>query len=81
MSMTDQQHIVTLFGSLKDSAHANEVHLQGSTVAALRNHFIQQFPEAASHTWTVAVNNHWAKEDQTLTPGDQIVFLPPFSGG
>jgi molybdopterin converting factor small subunit len=81
MFMTDHLQLVTLFGSLIDLAGTTEVYLRGSTVAELRNHFIQQFPEAARYTWTVAVNHHWAKEDQALVSGDEIVFLPPFSGG
>jgi molybdopterin converting factor small subunit len=81
MSMTDHLQLVTLFGSLIDLAGATEVHLRGRTVAELRNDFMQQFPEAARYTWTVAVNHQWAKEDQALVSGAQVVFLPPFSGG
>jgi molybdopterin converting factor small subunit len=74
-------HLIKLFGPLIDITSSSAVQVYGDTIAELREDFIRQWPDAARYQWATAVNQTWISEAQTLRPGDEIAFLPPFSGG
>lgn len=53
-----------------------------SCVGALRRQLIQRFPPLAQLTsMAVAVNGEYASDDQSIHPGDEVVLIPPVSGG
>lgn len=51
------------------------------TVSGLMQKVKQALPQLAPHTPLVAVNRAFAEPDLRLKEGDEVAFLPPFSGG
>lgn len=78
---------VLMLGRLRDVAGWRERTLQDppATLSALRDLLAKEDPalgEAlAGKGVQAAVNKALARGDATLTPGDEIAFLPPMSGG
>ncbi len=53
-----------------------------ATVGDLLAHVAETHPELSALTYLkVAVNEEYAAHEQTLSPTDKIVFIPPVSGG
>lgn len=77
---------VLFFGQLKEivgAAH-DEVDLSdGSRVEDLFERYGRRFPKLAEFRPSVAasVNQEYAEWRDTLSPGDEVAFLPPVSGG
>lgn len=40
-----------------------------------------QYPELAKYSYKMAVNQEIISEEKLLKEGDEVAFLPPFSGG
>lgn len=40
-----------------------------------------KIPALNDYTFQIAINQEVVTEDTTISPGDEIAFLPPFSGG
>lgn len=54
----------------------------GATVADLRQHLSVKFPTFATlKSLRVALNSEYAEESMTLKENDEIVLIPPVSGG
>lgn len=54
----------------------------GATVADLRQHLSANFPTFASlKSLRVALNSEYAEESMMLKENDEIVLIPPVSGG
>lgn len=54
----------------------------GATVADLRQHLSAKFPTFATlKSLRVALNSEYAEESMTLKENDEIVLIPPVSGG
>ena len=77
---------VRLFASLREAAGAAEVELDlpsGASAedawAALGSRYPALAPRRAN--LTAAVNRQYAPFDTTLSEGDELVFVPPVSGG
>lgn len=77
-----------LFGRLAERAGWREREQPlgaGATVASLRAHLAEAEPdwgaEIASRAVRAAVNHTLVGEDHALSDGDEIAFMPPFSGG
>ncbi|MBT3362622.1 MAG: molybdopterin converting factor subunit 1 [Chloroflexi bacterium] len=61
---------------------AIEVELEdGATVAALIANLVEQYPDFPDDPSSAAVNAEYIDTDLTLSPGDEVAFFPPFSGG
>lgn len=59
-----------------------EMELNGTTVQDLRQRLISVYPELAGlSSLLVAVNQQYANEDTELKPDDEVVLIPPVSGG
>lgn len=74
-----------LFAALKDEVGptlALEVP-DGTTVGALRERLEAVHPAFARYgrRAMVAVNETYARDPQTLSPGDVVAILPPVAGG
>jgi len=77
---------VRLFGSLRERAGRAELRLElapGATAEAAWNALVASSPELASRrpSLGVAVNRVYADFETDLQEGDEVVFIPPVSGG
>lgn len=77
---------VLYFGTLKDVFLKDQESLdlpENATVALLLDRFRQLQPEKAGlwNALAVAVNQEYARPEQTLQNGDEVALLPPVSGG
>jgi molybdopterin converting factor subunit 1 len=80
------QVTVRLFGSLRERAGRAELGLElppGSTAEAAWEALVASFPvlSARRASLAVAVNRLYAGFETELKDGDEIVFIPPVSGG
>lgn len=77
---------VRLFGSLRERAGRAEELLdlpRGATAEAAWLALVGAFPELAPRraSLAVAVNRVYAGFETELADGDEVVFIPPVSGG
>ncbi|MBB3840642.1 molybdopterin synthase sulfur carrier subunit [Runella defluvii] len=76
---------VLAFGIAKEIIGQLELTLQLSeeaTVADLKSHLVSQFPDFQKlASLRVAVNTDYADDTQLLHSNDEIVLIPPVSGG
>jgi len=77
---------VRLFASLREEAGQPEVDLElpeGATAEAAWEALARAHPGLAARRprLTAAVNRRYAPFDTRLADGDEIVFVPPVSGG
>lgn len=77
---------VLFFGRLKEIvgfAEDNAEMSEGARVEDLFARYGRQFPELAQFRPSVAaaINQHYAEWRAALSPGDEVAFLPPVSGG
>ena len=73
------------FGIAKDILGANSLHLEvehDATVGDLKKQLFKRFPDFEKlRSLAIAVNNEYAGEDLRLNLQDDIVLIPPVSGG
>jgi len=79
---------VRFFAHLKEIVGQEEVHLtipDQSSLKQLRDLLEETIPSmkgiAQKQAFGIAVNQEFVGEEATLHDGDEIAFLPPFSGG
>ena len=77
---------VRLFASLRDAAGVPETSLElapGSTAENAWGCLVGDFPALAPRraSLAAAVNRRYAPFDTALQDGDEVVFIPPVSGG
>ena len=77
---------VRLFASLRDAAGVPETSLElppGSTAENAWSCLVGDFPALAPRraSLAAAVNRRYAPFDTALQDGDEVVFIPPVSGG
>jgi molybdopterin converting factor subunit 1 len=77
---------VRLFASLRETAGVSEVRLElpaGSTAEQAWERLAAGFPALAARraSLAVSVNRRYASFDTPLADGDEVVFIPPVSGG
>ena len=53
----------------------------GSTVAQVWQRLLADHPRLAEQRYRPAVNQEYVTESTTLRDGDEVVFIPPVSGG
>lgn len=77
---------VKLFAAVRDAVGKEEVSFSlkdGSTVGALVDTLVQQYPEL--NRWRtyvrLAVNWEYAEGSQVLHDNDEVAVIPPVSGG
>jgi molybdopterin converting factor subunit 1 len=73
------------FGIAKEIIGQLELPVQlseAATVADLKQYLTQQFPDFHKlASLRVAVNTEYADDNAVLCPNDEIVLIPPVSGG
>ena len=77
---------VRFFASLKDLVGDSELEIELDQKTSVRNIFDQletRFPELKKYQpiLLVAVNQEYANFDASVSPGDELSFFPPVSGG
>ena len=77
---------VRLFASLRDAAGVPEASLElppGATAENAWGRLAGDFPALAPRraSLAAAVNRRYAPFDTALQDGDEVVFIPPVSGG
>lgn len=71
------------FGVLTDviGAAALEFDTAVTSSITLNRQLQLQYPELAKYSYKIAVNQELISEEKLLKEGDEVAFLPPFSGG
>lgn len=73
---------VLLFGNLAQIAGVDKITLCDVNDTAIVNDLmLSKYPTFKNSKYAIAVNKQLIKEKQILCDGDELVFLPPFSGG
>ncbi len=77
---------VRLFASLREAAGRSELDLEldgPATPEDAWRHLAESFPSLAARRQSLAasVNRRYASFGQALAEGDEVVFIPPVSGG
>jgi len=76
--------LVRLFASLRDLAGDRAVDLPGATVEELLRAGAARFGvefDRIARAGSVVVNGERASLDRRVSEGEEVAFLPPFSGG
>lgn len=53
----------------------------GTTIADIWTSLTQECPSLVGLTWKPSVNQEYATPETVLQDGDEVVFIPPVSGG
>lgn len=71
------------FGIARDIiGGAREMELSGKTVKDLRRSLLSTYPDLQGlKSLMIAVNKEYADDDLVLSPSDEVVLIPPVSGG
>ncbi len=76
---------VIAFGIAKDILNSKSVSLsleEGSSVGVARQSLINQFPQFTTlASLQLAVNAEYVEDDYILKENDEVVLIPPVSGG
>lgn len=76
---------ILAFGIAKDIIQTQQLAFEvenGATVGILKNQLCTQFPEFQRlKSLAIAVNEEYQNDDFVLTERDEIVIIPPVSGG
>ncbi len=77
---------VRLFAALRDSVGRSEVLLdlaEGATAEEAWRHLVKEHPALAPRrrSLAAAVNRRYVDFEASLAEGDEVVFIPPVSGG
>jgi len=77
---------VRLFASLREAAGRDQLDLdlpEGATAEAAWARLVESHPVLAARraSLAVAVNRAYQRFDAPLAGGDEVVFIPPISGG
>jgi molybdopterin synthase sulfur carrier subunit len=75
-----------LFASLREAAGRDTLELdlpEGATAEAAWERLVADCPALAARrrSLSAAVNRRYLPFDSPLSPGDEVVFIPPVSGG
>ena len=76
---------IIAFGIAKDILKDKSVHVdvdRGSSVADIKEKLVQDFPDfGALASLRLAVNAEYVADDYELQKNDEVVLIPPVSGG
>ena len=76
---------ILAFGIAKDIINASKLEIEmatGETVGHLKSQLIRQFPDFKRlRSLSIAVNEEYQTDDFLLHEKDEIVIIPPVSGG
>lgn len=74
---------IRYFASLRDAAGKSEEWVDRSTwtVKELKEWAEAAYPEFKSYAVLVAINEEYARPEDSVQDGDVVAFIPPVSGG
>lgn len=72
---------VLFFGKLAELTGHRSTDIQAAHSTELLRTLREQYPQLSHHTMAVAVNRRLITEPVALSPGDEVAFMPPYSGG
>ncbi len=76
---------VLTFGIAKDIVGGPEMDIpysEGMSVLALKKAVLKNYPQFEKlNSLAIAVNNEYADDDLQIRPTDEVVLIPPVSGG
>lgn len=74
---------VKSYGIAREIAgHDFEIEVDGNTVGDLRKAILSYYPALAGlSSLMIAVNAAYAEEETFIGPADEVVLIPPVSGG
>ena len=73
---------VLFFGVLSEVAGTGlKFYEDVKSIEHLKLRTADDFPEIVHYSFRILLNNEMTDSDTLLTDGDEIIFLPPFSGG
>jgi molybdopterin synthase sulfur carrier subunit len=76
---------IRAFGIAKDILSATSLEYEvaeGTTINQLRRQLSEEFPAFESlRSLAFAINESYANGDTTIAQGDEVVLIPPVSGG
>ncbi|MEJ8765541.1 molybdopterin converting factor subunit 1 [Oceanobacillus sp. HCA-5259] len=74
---------VLLFAELQETTGKSnlDIPVQNITVQQLKEKLKTNYPQLNLHDVMTAINEEYAKEDDAITSGDTVAFIPPVSGG
>lgn len=76
---------ILAFGIAKDIIGGPEIDLSvesGTTVTELKKALERQFPHFGQlSSLAIAINNEYGEADQIIQENDEVVLIPPVSGG
>jgi len=76
---------IIAFGIAKDIVGGQRLQLElsdGSTVGSLKGLICQKFPAFDKlRSLAIAVNEEYREDDFVIQTGDEVVIIPPVSGG
>ena len=76
---------IQAFGIAKDILQSSEMEFElgnGQSVEQLKSALINKFPEFEKlRKFSIAVNQEYRGEDYIIRQGDEVVIIPPVSGG
>jgi len=83
--MNMQEVKVLCFGITKEILGASVLIFSADkfdSVGSIRKYFAEFYPALAQlKSLRIAVNDEYAKDDQVIRGGDEVVLIPPVSGG
>lgn len=73
---------IKTFGKLADMNIAQGFILEdNSSIGDFREYFVKKYPGLKEHKFLVAINNKIVDKDFTIQENDELVLMPPYSGG
>ncbi|PPK86132.1 molybdopterin synthase sulfur carrier subunit [Neolewinella xylanilytica] len=73
------------FGAARDIAGGSSLHLEdleGITIGDLRQRLVTAYPGFGELvSFAIARNEEYARDEERITPGDELVIIPPVAGG
>lgn len=76
---------IAAYGIARDILGGNEIEYETSesiTPDALLDSLRQDYPDFAKlNSLLIAINSEYAKPDQAISADDEVVLIPPVSGG
>ena len=74
---------ILFFGLIKDELGVSNVDFSydGNNLETLKEALYDEYETLKSHTHAIAVNENITRENIDINDGDEIAFMPAFSGG
>lgn len=73
---------ILFFGVLEEATGKAEEEIPtAENLKILIDSLKQKYPELSNHHFSVAVNQEICEEGKSLSDGDEVALLPPFTGG